>query len=77
MINDNRLLQQVQFIMEVDKLKSVIRRTYLVSKERRENTAEHSWQAALLAWLVAEYAEEHIDICRVEKMLLIHDIRPL
>lgn len=74
MITDSRLLQQVQFIVEVDKLKSVIRRTYLVSGERQENTAEHSWQVTLLAWLLAEYAEEHMDICRVGKMLLIHDI---
>ncbi|MCJ7624378.1 MAG: HD domain-containing protein [Anaerolineaceae bacterium] len=74
MISDDRLSQQVQFIVVVDKLKSVIRRTYLISEDRRENTAEHSWQVALLAWLLAEYAEEHIDICRVGKMLLIHDI---
>jgi putative hydrolase of HD superfamily len=74
MIIDNRLLQQVQFIAEVDKLKSVIRCTYLIGEDRLENTAEHSWQVALLAWLLVEYAEEHIDICRVGKMLLIHDI---
>ena len=74
MIPNRRLEQQIQFIVEADKLKSVIRHTYIVSGERRENTAEHSWQVALLAWLLAEYAEETINICKVGKMLLIHDI---
>ncbi len=71
----NELKQQVDFIMEIDKLKAVYRQTRVQSdKARRENSAEHSWQIALSAVLLKEYAVKKIDILRVIKMLLIHDI---
>lgn len=71
---DTRLDRQIAFILEMDRLKNVIRRNYINGGERLENTAEHSWQVALQAVLLAEYANEPIDTLRVVKMLLIHDI---
>lgn len=73
-MNTERLQQQFQFIVEVDKLKSVLRRTYLVNNSRRENTAEHSWHLTIMAVLLAEHANEPIDLLRVLKMLVVHDI---
>jgi 5'-deoxynucleotidase YfbR-like HD superfamily hydrolase len=69
-----RLDQQLSFILEIDKLKTVLRQTLLTDKSRRENSAEHSWHLAVMAMLLAEYAVEPIDHIRVLKMLLIHDI---
>jgi len=60
--------------LELDKLKGVIRRNYLSDGERLENTAEHSWHVAMQALLFEEYANEPVQIMRVVKMLLIHDI---
>lgn len=73
-IPDQRLAQQIQFILEVDKLKNVIRRTYINGATRRENSAEHSWQLALMALILAEHANEPVDAARVMKMVVIHDI---
>jgi len=69
-----RLEQQIRFIVEIDKLKTVYRRTYLINENRKENTAEHSWHIAVMAMVLVEYANEPIDITRVLKMALIHDI---
>lgn len=69
-----RLESQLKFLREIDKLKHVIRQTQLVNLSRKENTAEHSWHVALAAFLLSEYADEPIDVTRVVKMLLIHDI---
>lgn len=66
--------QIVDFILELDKLKGVTRKTRPLGLDRYENSAEHSWQIALLAASMAQYAEETIDIDRVICMLLIHDI---
>jgi 8-oxo-dGTP pyrophosphatase MutT (NUDIX family) len=68
------LAQQIDFILEIDRLKSVQRRTSLLDRSRRENTAEHSWQIALMATLLAEYADPPVDINRVVVMLLVHDL---
>ncbi len=69
------LEQQMTFIMEIDRLKSIYRRTMVKSdKNRQENSAEHSWQIALSAQILQQYAEQHVDINRVSCMLLIHDI---
>src|SRR6476660_3387588 len=69
-----RFERQIRFILEVDKLKSIIRRTYLLNSDRAENTAEHSWHLAIMAILLAEHANEPVDVSRVVKMVLIHDI---
>jgi putative hydrolase of HD superfamily len=73
-IPNQRLAQQIQFILEVDKLKNVIRRTYVSGGARRENSAEHSWQLALMAMTLAEHANEPVDAARVMKMVVVHDI---
>lgn len=69
-----RLQHQIEFILEIDKLKQVLRRSHLISGERLENSAEHSWHIAVMAMLLAEHANEPVDLLRVIKMLLIHDI---
>jgi putative hydrolase of HD superfamily len=68
------LSKQIDFILEIDRLKSVLRRTSLLDGSRRESTAEHSWQIALMAVLLAEYADPQVDINRVVMMLLVHDL---
>ncbi len=73
-MNNERLEQQIRFVLEIDKLKTILRRTYLINAERRENTAEHSWHLAIMAILLAEYANEPVDVQRVVKMVLVHDI---
>lgn len=70
----DRLLQQIQFIKEIDKLKEISRRSYLLSENRPENSAEHSWHITLMAILLLEHANEDVNVFRVVKMLLIHDI---
>ena len=71
----DRLEKQIRFILEVDRLKQVFRQTRLLDGSRYENDAEHSWHLALLAVLFYEYAaDEGIDLLRVIKMLLIHDL---
>lgn len=70
-----RFKQQLEFIIEIDKLKQIYRRTYIMDSSRTENDAEHSWHLALMAMLLAEYAEKKpLDIFRIIKMVLIHDI---
>lgn len=73
-IPNQRLTQQIQFILEIDKLKNIIRRTYVTGGVRRENSAEHSWQLALMAITLAEHANEPVDVAHVMKMVVIHDI---
>ncbi len=70
-----RLERQVAFILEIDRLKTVYRRTYLTDTSRFENSAEHSWHIAVMAMVMAEYANNPaMDLLRVLKMLLIHDL---
>jgi len=73
MISD-RLKKQIEFMLEIDKLKNIYRQTYVLHEDRRENDAEHSWHIAVLAFLLAEYSEKQIDVLKTMKMLLIHDI---
>ena len=70
----DRLARQLYFILELDKLKSVYRRTYLIDGTRSENSAEHSWHLALMAMVLAEHANEPLDVGKVIRMVLIHDI---
>ncbi|ENI8075990.1 TPA: HD domain-containing protein [Vibrio vulnificus] len=70
-----RLNKQLVLLMELDKLKSVLRRTRVKSADKRlENSAEHSWHVALMALLMEEHANEPVNIGRVVKMLLLHDV---
>ncbi len=74
-MNNERLEKQLGFILEIDKLKRVERQTLLTDGSRLENSAEHSWNIALMALVLSEYAAEAaIDFCRVVKMLLVHDL---
>lgn len=69
-----RLQQQLSFVIELDRLKTVLRQTLLTDSSRRENSAEHSWHLALMALTLAEYAPEGADLAGAIKQLLIHDI---
>ena len=70
----DRLEAQLAFLLEIDRLKRILRRTSLVGGDRRENSAEHSWHLAVMAMILAEHANEPIDPLHVLKMLLVHDI---
>ena len=70
----DRFQRQLAFIVEIDKLKTVLRRSMLTDLSRRENSAEHSWHLTLMAVLLHEHAEQPVDLVRVMKMLLVHDI---
>ena len=70
-----RLAQQIRFLMEIDKVKTVLRRNRVVSDpERRENDAEHMYHFAIMAMILAEYANEPVNLLRVLQMILIHDL---
>jgi len=69
-----KLEQQLAFLREIDQLKSVVRLSPLINRSRRENSAEHSWHLAMYALVLAEHAAAPVNILRVVKMLLIHDI---
>ncbi|MBI4886105.1 MAG: HD domain-containing protein [Acidobacteria bacterium] len=70
----DRLAQQIAFLLEADKLKTVIRRTPLVDASRRENSAEHSWHLVLAAMILREHAAADVDLPRVIEMLAVHDL---
>ncbi|SFS49774.1 putative hydrolases of HD superfamily [Sulfitobacter marinus] len=69
-----RLEQQIAFLNEADKLKSVMRGTLLCDASRSENSAEHSWHLTLYALVLADQAGPDVDITRVIKMLILHDL---
>ena len=70
-----RLAEQARFIVEIDRLKHVVRQTWLADGSRRENDAEHSWHMALMAILLREHAHEPgLDLLRVLGMILVHDL---
>jgi putative hydrolases of HD superfamily len=70
-----RLQQQIEFMLEIDKLKRILRRTILTDRSREENSAEHSWHIAVAVFLFSEYAQDqNIDWYRVIKILLVHDL---
>lgn len=73
MISSN-LLKQIEFIKEIDKIKYIQRRTKLFNSDRHENDAEHSWHLAMMAIVLSEYSDCKIDLLKVIKMVLIHDI---
>lgn len=70
----DRLQQQLAFVVEIDKLKNVLRQTTLTDSSRKENTAEHTWHLAMCAVVLAEYAASGVDLNRVLRMILVHDI---
>lgn len=70
----SNLERQLAFLREIDRLKSVVRMSPLIDQSRRENSAEHSWHLAMYALVLAEHAAAPVDVVRVVKMLLLHDI---
>jgi putative hydrolases of HD superfamily len=70
----DRLSRQLTFLLELDKAKQVLRQNPLTDGSRRENDAEHMWHLALLVLVLAEHSKEPIDVLRVLKMVLVHDI---
>jgi putative hydrolase of HD superfamily len=71
---DERFRKQIEFIIEIDKIKSIFRKTKLFDNSRYENDSEHSWHLALMAIILSEYANTPIDLVKVIKMVVIHDI---
>lgn len=70
-----RLLKQVEFFTEIDKLKQVLRQNVIIGTDKNEDDAEHSWHLAVMALLFSEYSiDKDIDILKVIKMVLIHDV---
>ena len=68
------LIKQIEFIKEIDKLKYIQRRTRLFNSDRNENDAEHSWHLAMMAIILSQHSNAAIDVLKVVKMVLIHDI---
>lgn len=70
----DHLLKQIAFIKEIDKIKYIQRRTKLFNSDRHENDAEHSWHLAMMTLVLAEHSDKPIDVLKVLKMVLIHDL---
>lgn len=73
-MSTDRLERQLQFLIEVDKLKNILRRTKISDGSRLENDAEHTWHLMMMAVVLEEHANERVDLSRVIRMLMIHDI---
>ena len=73
-MESKRLLPQIEFIKEIDKVKFIRRKTKLLGSDRHENDAEHSWHLAMMALILLEHSNEKVDLLKVLKMVLIHDI---
>jgi putative hydrolase of HD superfamily len=73
-MTSQRLQQQIAFVVEIDRLKQVLRQTQLMDASRRENSAEHSWHLALMVLVLAEYAPVEVDLQRAIHQVLIHDL---
>jgi len=69
-----RLSKQIAFMLELDKMKNLYRQTYVLHEDRKENDAEHSWHIAILAFMLAEYSNQPVDVFKVMKMVLLHDV---
>lgn len=73
-MDEARLRKQIDFIVEIDRLKTIYRQSFLLDATRHENDVEHSWHIAMMAMLLSEHSNEGIDLLRAIEMLLIHDI---
>ena len=71
---DERLRAQLTFLVEIDQLKTILRQSPLVAADRRENDAEHSWHLAMMVTVLAEYADEPIDVGHTVQLVLLHDL---
>jgi putative hydrolase of HD superfamily len=73
-MENNRFKQQIDFILELDKEKNILRQNHLTGYVRRENDAEHAWHMAIMVYLLKEYANKDFDIAKAMMMALIHDV---
>ena len=73
-INSEKLKKQIEFIITIDEMKNVLRRNLVVDGSRRENDAEHSWHLAVMAMILEEYSADKVDISKVLKIALVHDL---
>lgn len=73
-MENKRLLKDIEFIVELDKMKSIFRQTSIIGEDRREDDAQHSWHISLMAMVLSEYTNEKVDLLKVIKMLLTHDL---
>jgi putative hydrolase of HD superfamily len=73
-VSDDRLGQQIAFLVQADRLKTILRRTPLTDNSRQENSAEHSWHLALAALALSEHAPAGVDLARVLQLVVIHDL---
>ena len=73
-MDNARFNSQLAFILELDHLKNIYRRTYVLHEDRRENDAEHSFHLAIMACILAEHAKKPVDVLHTVKMVLIHDV---
>lgn len=73
-IKDEKLQKQIKFAITIDEMKNIFRRNLIIDGTRRENDAEHSWNLAMLAMLFEEYSTEKVDLERVLKIALVHDL---
>lgn len=71
---DKNLVQDMDFIVELDKMKTILRQTSIIGSDEREDDAQHSWHISLMAMVLAQYSNEEIDLFKTIKMLLIHDL---
>lgn len=73
-MNSQKLTSQIEFLREIDKMKSVLRQNWVIGNARREDDAAHSWHAAMMALTLSEYAKPTVNIDRAVRMLLVHDL---
>jgi putative hydrolase of HD superfamily len=74
-MDPERLKKQIDFVIEIDRLKGIVRQTLLANGSRQEDSAEHSWHLAVMAMVLSDYANTRdIDLFRVLKMILVHDL---
>jgi putative hydrolase of HD superfamily len=73
-VSNDRLQQQIAFLVEADKLKSILRQTPLADNSRLENSAEHSWHLALAALTLQEYAPDGTDVSHAVRLVIVHDL---
>lgn len=71
---DENLLKDMEFVVELDKMKTILRQTSIIKDESREDDAQHSWHISVMAMILSEYSNEKINLFRTIKMLLIHDL---
>lgn len=73
-MDSERFEKQINFILEIDKEKNILRQTHLSCTDRRENDSEHAWHMAIMVWLLSEYSNQKIDVLKTIMMILTHDL---